>query len=225
MKNNRINKRIYNWALHKARGNCKNSLFKVLKFFSDYGLGIDVENLSNGWCKNEILPKIETILEEQFKSKWYNDINSEQGPSKKGKNKLRLYKLFKEQFETESYVSNNMPRSHRSALAKFRSGTAPIRIETGRYENIPLCDRVCIYCDKDEIEDEFHVIMSCSFYSDIRENLFKWITQDAGKIDFNILSQFEQFISMFSSSDVNMNRKLAKTCHDILKRRRYFNFV
>ena len=60
MKNNRINKCIYNWA----RGNCKNSIFTVLKFFSDHGLGIDVENLSSGRCINEILPKIETILED-----------------------------------------------------------------------------------------------------------------------------------------------------------------
>ncbi len=30
------------------------------------------------------------------------------------------------------------------------------------------CDRVYVYCDKDGIEDEFHVILSCSLYSDIR---------------------------------------------------------
>ena len=29
-----------------------------------------------------------------------------------------------------------MPQSHRSAFAKFRSGVAPLRIETGRYERL-----------------------------------------------------------------------------------------
>ncbi len=79
MEDKRIDKRIYDWALHKARGNCSNS------FFRDHGLGIHGENVSSCWCKNEILPKIETILVDQFKCRWHNNINSEQGPSKKGR--------------------------------------------------------------------------------------------------------------------------------------------
>ena len=34
-------------------------------------------------------------------------------------------------------VDRYMPLRHRSAFAKFRCGVAPLRIETGRYENKP----------------------------------------------------------------------------------------
>ena len=59
-----------------------------------------------------------------------------------GNNKLRTY--CKNIFQTEFYVKNIMIRSHRSALAKFRSGVAPIRIETGRYQKLPVNElRLC----------------------------------------------------------------------------------
>jgi hypothetical protein len=45
----------------------------------------------------------------------------------------------------------------RSAFAKFRCGVAPLRIETGRYENKNVNERVCFICH-DQIEDEKHVI-------------------------------------------------------------------
>ncbi|WAR30335.1 hypothetical protein MAR_032877 [Mya arenaria] len=48
-----------------------------------------------------------------------------------------------------------------SALAKFRSGVAPIRLETGRYERLDndVNDRICPFCNVD-IEDEMHRIQA-----------------------------------------------------------------
>ncbi len=39
-------------------------------------------------------------------------------------------------FSVEHYVRNIMSKKYRSAFAKFRSGVAPICIETGRYEGM-----------------------------------------------------------------------------------------
>ena len=47
---------------------------------------------------------------------------------------VMFYKLFKQKYETELYATNIYNKGHRSALANFRCGTAPIRLETGRYE-------------------------------------------------------------------------------------------
>ena len=63
-------------------------------------------------------------------------------------------------FTSEQYVYSVMPKKHRSALAQFRCGTAPIRIETGRYEGIPEGERLCFHCD-DSIENEMHVFLEC----------------------------------------------------------------
>ena len=49
------------------------------------------------------------------------------------KPKLILYKLFKENFQTEKYCEMNLTRSQRSLLGKLRLGALPIRVETGRY--------------------------------------------------------------------------------------------
>ena len=51
-----------------------------------------------------------------------------------------------------------MFRKHTGFLAKFRSGTAPIKIETGRYQNLDLGEWVNFYCACC-IEDEDHVLM------------------------------------------------------------------
>jgi hypothetical protein len=47
----------------------------------------------------------------------------------------------------------------------------PIRLETGRYENIKPEERCCFTCSN-LIEDETHVISHWSVYSDFRKNLF-----------------------------------------------------
>ena len=53
-----------------------------------------------------------------------------------------------------------MSRKYRGSLAKFRSGTAPIKIETGRYQNLDLSEPVFFHCASC-IEDEEHVLMVC----------------------------------------------------------------
>ena len=76
-----------------------------------------------------------------IKNSWINVTNSDRGASTSGMNKLRTYKRFKDAYEVEAYMKTVMPRCHRSALAKFRCGVAPIRVETGRYERLPLDER------------------------------------------------------------------------------------
>ena len=41
----------------------------------------------------------------------------------------------KKDFQVEPYCLEILSRKHMGALAKFRSGTAPIKVETGRYQN------------------------------------------------------------------------------------------
>ena len=53
------------------------------------------------------------------------------------------YCKFKSEFQTEKYFKIIMPPKHRYALAKFRCGVAPLKLDIGRYENIQLQDRKC----------------------------------------------------------------------------------
>jgi hypothetical protein len=56
-------------------------------------------------------------------------------------------------------------------MAKFRCGVAPIRIETGRYENLNVNDRTCFNC-LNCIEDEEHVLLKYPLYTSITEELY-----------------------------------------------------
>ena len=105
-----------------------------------------------------------------FITEWLTTLNSTTGTSGKGRKKLRTYRTFQDEFKTKEYCKSILPPSHRSALYKSRFGVAPIRIETGRFENLKLDERKCPFCSA--VEDESHVLLECNVYNDLRTNLF-----------------------------------------------------
>jgi hypothetical protein len=76
---------------------------------------------------------------------------------------------------------------------KIRCGVAPIRLETGRFENIKLEERCCFNCSN-LIEDETHVILHCPVYSDFRNNLFTEVLKVHKFYEFIRLSENGIFI-------------------------------
>ena len=75
------------------------------------------------------------------------------------KPKLRTYRVLKDNVAAENYLS--LPRYQRSLIAKLRSGTLPLAIETGRYTNVPIENRTCTLCSNNLIEDEIHFMCVC----------------------------------------------------------------
>ena len=139
-----------------------------------------------------------------------NDWKSRIQSNSTGK-KLRTYKLFKKDYHCEQYLSRFLPRLHRSALAKFRCGVAPLLIETGRYSGINVNERFCFNCTE-EIEDEFHVLIKCPLYADLREKLFENIENTF--TDFRNFNENDKFKFLLSNGDIC--HMVAKTCHLIL---------
>ena len=88
---------------------------------------------------------------------------------------------------------------------------APIRLETGRYENIKCEERCCFNCSN-LIEDETHVILHCPVYSDIRKKKFTDVLK--ANTNFMSLSDCQKMVFLFSNQDVF--RIVAKTCNFIL---------
>ena len=99
--------------------------------------------------------------------------------------KLECYREFKTLLNTEKYLSVVNPR-YRQCLAAIRCSSHPLQIEVGRRLNIPRQERYCTFCitkGLKKVEDEYHFVMICSLYDDIRKsagcNLFNVITQKA----------------------------------------------
>ena len=129
-------------------------------------------------------------------NKWIETVNNDHGVSGRGGNKLRKYRLIKSRYETETYGKTIMLSTHRSAMAKFRTGIALLCIDTGRYEGLPESERTCIFC-KDHVEDEIHALFDYRLYNEIRLELFQYAQYL--NTHFNSLEKLDKFVFLFSS--------------------------
>ena len=59
-------------------------------------------------------------------------------------------------------------------MANLRVSSHRLEIEVGRWarpNRTPINERKCRYCDK--LEDEFHVLLECTLYVDLRKQYIK----------------------------------------------------
>ena len=212
----RLNKRIFEWCYSEADRGVHNWVHVVKRFHGE----IHMEYLmpvDNEFCVHTTLMALDTILRNMYSQRWLDSVDKVDGRGGT-RNKLRTYSIFKREFKTETYVRNIMNKGNRSALAKFRCGVAPIRIETGRYErNYPAPEnRTCYNCHE-LIEDEFHVLMCCPTYDRERRILCDFASSHDPT--FNILSENDKFI-YFMSNDIIINQT-ARTLKNILSIRNH----
>ena len=132
-------------------------------------------------------------------------------------NKLRTYRLHKDRISTEPYVTANISRYERSILAKIRSGTLPLEVETGRYRQVPLDERICKLCQA-SIENEIHFLVDCHFYDDLRYDLFNTMSNEY--TDFIDQPSIVKYILIMLSSNVVTVGK-TKCIHDVNYIHRY----
>ena len=126
----------------------------------------------------------------QDKQEWHVQIWDDSHNVTNG-NKLRLYRQFKNDICTESYLTSTIPYQHRKYLAMFRSGCLPLEVELGRRDGTPLDKRFCKMCFQNVVEDEIHILLKCPLYDDVRSNLLSDI-HDTG---MSLQKQFIQILS------------------------------
>ena len=217
MDGSRLNKKIFIWATQYAKVDCKNWVYRTFQFYKSNGLN-DLCDVNNNLVKSTAVDLLPDVSRSKFVNEWKKEICREQG-KRSGGNKLRTYCEMKFEFETEFYVKNLFNKRRRSALAKFRCGCAPIRLETGRYEGLNVEDRKCLFCD-DCIEDEVHVITQCCMYDDLREHLYACVTKVVP--DFESLCDIDKTFVILANQDFNIVHAAAKICSQILERRKFF---
>ena len=170
----------------------------------------------NTFNVNFISSEVRGKVMEEYVNNWKNDLMRENSKRGDGGNKLRFYRTFKRTFNPEKYITESVPRSHRRALGRFRCGTAPLHVETGRYNNTLLDERTCFHCPGN-IEDESHVLLHCPLYCDYRSVLFNHCC--LAYENFTVLNNVEKMCFIMSCPDVVFTT--AKTCKLILQRRTF----
>ena len=131
-------------------------------------------------------------ITDQFKQSWSTSCCSN--------SKLSHYVNYKKDLKVEPYIFNIDVNKFRSCLASFRSSSHSLMIEKGRHFGIPREFRTCFYCENC-IEDEFHFVMTCPVYSEVR---MKYIPNV-----YLTNANEESFYSLMSSSDRQIIRNIA----------------
>ena len=220
MDGQRINVKIYNWSIrHGDTGRSKNWAHHVKDILNDSNL-LDYFHMSSDDHRFNSKYLIRTLLNfysEIDMHSWLEAVSRIDARNGVGRNKLRTYKLFKLEYKTENYIRINLPRSLRSAYAKFRTGVAPLRLETDRYERLNLEQRVCFNCES-EIESEEYVLTQCPLYNDLRRELYTRISRNLP--GFEAKSNTEKLTCILGCDLIPVIRISAKICSDILIRRR-----
>lgn len=102
---------------------------------------------------------------DMYFQKWYSDINNS--------SRLVSYCIYKHNFNFEKYLESITENKYKVALARFRTSSHELRIETGRYDDTPRNQRLCKSCNMQKIEDEYHFLLVCPNYRDLRKKYFK----------------------------------------------------
>ena len=116
--------------------------------------------------------------------------------------------LYKTQFCLENYV-NFFARAYRSFFTKLRISSHSLMIERGRHfhPKIPADQRLCKLCSLDEVEDEFHFMVKCTSYADLRAELLSNISEI---YDISNMSDNDIFLLLMGFKDYDTSKLVIK---------------
>ena len=150
--------------------------------------------LSEIW-ENQLLIDIPSDLIKQritdrYKQSWYSKISNS--------NRLATYSSIKTDFSFEPYLYMLSNPRFRMALTKFRVSAHSLAIETGRHTGTERNMRKCVLCNMNVVESEFHFMLVCPFYSELRNKYLPryynhWPT----------LHKFEELMSKQSKQNIH----------------------
>ena len=185
MDESRLVKRVYRLSkiafLEKGVNNWCSQIHK-LAFKYNLGFLWDNETLVNPPENKEA-----EASTKQLKVYWYRRLQENVHKKEElvwkqeldSKPKLRTYKTFKTELRLEKYLLSEQDKPARYLLTSIRTGTNQLRIEAGRRKKPKekVEERLCVYCSARLVEDEKHFVLHCHAYQDLREEMFKSISE------------------------------------------------
>lgn len=155
---NIIIKKVYQMSYIDCLNGKKNWVSSVKKLLYDYGFNYVFDNqveLNTDLFINLFRQRIIDC----FLQGWYN--------TKANSPVLNLYNHIKDNFEYESFL-DKLPYDLRNYFIRLRVSSHSLRIQSGRYNRIPRNERICVFCNTNDIDDEFHFLFKCPCFNDLR---------------------------------------------------------
>ncbi len=212
MDTDRLASKVFWYSYRTAQSGCKNWCYFTMNMFNQLGIG-QFTNRENCHSKTAVLEHVNNCMELETQQEWHKNLYRNVNV---GGNKLRTYRKFKHEYKTEMYLKRPMSFKVRRSFSNLRCGTAPLRIETGRYEGKALEERICQCCDSNNIEDEMHFLIKCNAFKEERKILYAKVTQCVP--DFNQLHDEDKFLVLMSNDDIC--KLTASSCHNMMMQRR-----
>lgn len=125
---------------------------------------------SNIWLDQDHLAGIPMS---QIRQRLFDQCNQSIISSINESHKLNFYRRYKKECRTEQYLDSIYESKYRISLSRYRLSSHNLSIETGRYNGVPKEERLCNFCNMRKIEDEFHFLLVCPLYTELRRKYFK----------------------------------------------------
>jgi hypothetical protein len=154
-------------------------------------------------------------MRNKYEDFWHRELNRNINKDQnKGGNKLRTYKILKQNFQLEPYLENIDKR----ALTQLRLSSHSLNIEALRGTVHDPENRKCNTCPLNEKEDEIHFIMKCPTYTAQRHTLLSIL--DTAHFNTNAYDNTQWFIFLLTNEDKTVCKALGKYIHDCLNIRK-----
>ena len=202
------------WLKLRSSDNCilKACYYEMIKCNDAWITGIKNELNSLGLlylfedpCTSDKV--IYNLIESRIKDVYAQTLLANISESPKG----RLYQHLIDYFTLQSYLRKPINPLYRNYISRFRLSSHTLKIEQGRYTNDRKENRKCTLCDLNDIEDEFHFVLKCPFYSLLRKQYIK-------EYYYKKPSVFKM-IQLFSVQNVTELCNLGKYLHLATKKR------
>lgn len=199
---------LYNIVLSKFMysENLKRSHFQWIRHIQELFIKCGLINvwhvhdfMNLAWLKNTVYQKLSDL----FINEWYSTVNNSR--------KCVNYRLYKEKFEFENYLIHT-PYKLLKYVIKFRTRSNKLPVEVGSWNNIDYNDRKCVLCHENFIGDEFHYLLECKEFSNIRKRCI-----DKKYVNFPNIVKFKQVMQIRSDSGTPFV-KLCKLIKEIMIR-------
>ena len=123
---------------------------------------------------------------------------------------MDYYKRFKSLFCYEEYIDKIENDALRKQFSCLRLTSHCLEIEFGRFNGVDRQNRLCKLCQQNVIESEYHFIICCPRYSEIRRKYL-------GHISWPNVNKFINFMSTKSKKTLINLAKFIKEAFKIRK--------
>ena len=163
------------WLKLRSSTNCiLNACYKEMIDSNDEWIANIKQELSNMgldylWHEEHPDKYVISLVEQRLNDIYKQTVLTEIARSSKG----FLYQHLIDNFTLQFYLCKPIPSSYKRCISRFRLVSHNLRIEQGRYFNETRVNRKCTMCNLNDIEDEYHFILICPLYSELRSKYIK----------------------------------------------------